>query len=168
MKVIKSLALHTILALGLALGIASQAIASEESERFFRIKELAEQGHALEQVYLGTYYEDGLGVRQDYEKALHWYKESAKQNNSEGQLQVGRAYYKGQGIEQDYEKARYWYLKSAKQNNANSQSWLGLMYQYGKGVQPNSRVAKEWYGKSCDNGNPVGCKSYRELNEQGY
>ena len=157
-----------IVALILLFGLVIEAVASEESERFAKIKVFAEQGYALEQAYLGSYYEDGTGVRQDYEKALYWYRKSAAQNNSEGQFQLGESYYHGNGVRQDYEKALYWYRKSAAQNNSISQFMLGFMYEFGNGVKKNRTVAKEWYGKSCDNGTQIGCNAYRELNEQGY
>ena len=164
----KKTVIFKVAALVLSFGLMLESVASEESERFSNIKAFAEQGYALEQAYLGSYYEYGTGVRQDYEKALYWYRKSADQNNPEGQYQLGKSYYHGNGVRQDYEKALYWYRKSANQNNPISQFRLGLMYEYGNGVKQNRIVAKEWYGKSCDNGAQIGCDTYRELNEQGY
>ncbi len=168
MQAFKKTFMFGVAILSLSFGLVLESVASEESERFLKTKALAEKGDVLEQVYLGTYYEEGNGVRQDYEKALYWYRKSANQNNSEGQLQLGILYYDGNGVRQDYKKAIYWYQKSANQNNSISQFRLGLMYQYGSGVKQNMIVAKEWYGKSCDHGAQIGCDSYRELNEQGY
>lgn len=167
-QALKKTIIFRVVALILSFGLVLESVASEESERFSKIKVFAEQGYALEQVYLGTYYEDGIGVRQDYGKAVEWYRKSADQGNVEGQYQLGRMYYYGYGVRQDYGKALYWYRKSADKNEPYAQFRLGLMSRYGIGVKQNKVTAKEWYGKSCDNGNQMGCDSYRELNEEGY
>ena len=45
-------------------------------------RQLAEEGYAPAQLYLGVLYEKGCGVPQDYEQAKEWYTR-AKQNGHE-------------------------------------------------------------------------------------
>ena len=58
------------------------------------------------QCNLGSLYEDGDGVEQDYDKAKHYYELAADQGYADAQCNLGVLYEDGHGIEQDYEKAR--------------------------------------------------------------
>ena len=42
-------------------------------------KPLADQGNAKAQLYLGTMYDKGQGVPQDYAEAVKWYRKAADQ-----------------------------------------------------------------------------------------
>lgn len=168
MKLIKSLVFNTIAILGLFLAMSLSAIASIEAEKFTYDKALAEQGSATHQNYLGSHYKYGEGVRQDYSKAIFWFKKSTDQGNAQGQFELGNLYFNGQGVNQDYKKAMYWYKKGSEQRHSASQYMLGLIHHYGREGVTNKSVAKEWYGKSCDNGEQLGCDEYRTLNQEGY
>lgn len=108
----KKTVIFKVAALALSFGLMLESVASDESERFSNIKAFAEQGYALEQAYLGSYYEDGTGVRQDYEKALYWYRKSANQNNPISQFMLGLMYEYGKGVKQNRIVAKEWYGKS--------------------------------------------------------
>ncbi|EPM4783081.1 tetratricopeptide repeat protein [Providencia stuartii] len=84
-----------------------------------------EQGNATAQYRLGTMYQYGEGVIQDYQKARQWYEKAAKQNNADAQYKLGVMFSHGWGGEQDDQQARLWYLKSAQQGNSSAQSNLG-------------------------------------------
>lgn len=43
------------------------------------------QGHERAQIYLGHFYENGLGVTQDYDKARAWYEKAAAQGDYEAE-----------------------------------------------------------------------------------
>jgi len=67
-------------------------------------------------------YEKGLGVPQDYRKALEWYTKAAKQGNMNGQMNLGLMYEHGRAVKQDYAAAYDWYQKAAQQGNADAAS----------------------------------------------
>ena len=69
-------------------------------------------------------YQNGLGVRQDYEEAVRWYRESADNGNASGQYNLGYMYRHGYGVEQDYDEAVSWWIKAARQGNNNAQTEL--------------------------------------------
>ncbi len=167
MKSLRKILTNGLLVLALSFGLTMSATAMSASN-FEYDKALAEQGDSFYQNYLGYYYEDGIGVRQDYSKAFYWFKKAADQGYSSGQFNVAVAYAEGMGVRQDYAKAFYWFKKAAAQNHVATQIYLATMYEGGKGVSQNKSVAKEWYGKSCDNGNQDGCDDYKRLNLQGY
>lgn len=165
MQSLKKIFINALLMSALLFGLTVSAMAKPTFEE---VKVLAEKGDSYYQGYLGSYYDNGEGVQQDYVKAFYWYQRSANQGDKFSEFSVGHAYAEGEGVRQDYAKALQWYQKAANQNNSNAQGAIGDMYKLGHGVRQNKATAKEWYGKSCDNGNQEGCDFYRELNEQGY
>jgi TPR repeat protein len=141
-------------------------------------KKAANQGNAEAQYKLGDMYNEGKGVKKDYQKAVYWYKKAAKlfkkaanQGNADAQCKLGDMYYYGKGVKKDYQKAVYWYKKAANQGNAGAQFTLGVMYGQGKVVRQDMSLAKEYFGKMCDGNSKFksyGCTLYRKLNNQGY
>lgn len=76
------------------------------------------------QASLGTLYENGRGVRQDFEQALHWYRNSAAKANRTAQYHLGLMYLNGQGVPKDIGQARAWLGKSAEQGDEQARSAL--------------------------------------------
>ncbi|HHF3816987.1 TPA: tetratricopeptide repeat protein, partial [Haemophilus influenzae] len=96
---------------------------------------LAEQGNAKAQYNLGVMYGNGRGVKQDYFKAVNWYRKAAEQGHADAQLNLGYMYEKGRGVKQDDFEAVKWYRQAAEQGHADAQFNLGNMYAKGLGVK---------------------------------
>jgi len=47
---------------------------------------------------LGRLYEQGLGVAQDYDKALEWFRKALETGNSDAMKNLARLYEQGLGI----------------------------------------------------------------------
>ena len=77
----------------------------------------AETGHANAQFHLGVRYETGLGVPQDYAKAIEWFEKSAEQGYADAQFALGMLYRNGFGLAKNEVKAVEWYSKAAKSGN---------------------------------------------------
>ena len=118
---------------------------------------MAERGHRVSQFLLGTQYELGEGVSQDFAEAVHWYKQSARDELGrsyfsmtrpgesvsllqfrsetenprpglpEAKFAVGRMYYLGRGVEKNDGKARKWFRRAAVVGNQNAEEWLKLV-----------------------------------------
>ena len=73
---------------------------------------------------LGFCYENGYGVGEDLERAVHCYRLSAEKGSANGQYLLGQCYALGKGVEQDLEQADYWYRKAAEQGNEDAQEAL--------------------------------------------
>ena len=137
----------------------------------------AEQGHDIAQYSLGSMYESGKGVEQDYTTAAEWYRKAAEQGNHYALRQLGNLYEVGIGVEMDklkaaelyrkagytdpglmyeternYEKAIEWYFKAAEQGNARAQYRLGRMYKEGNGLEQNYVKAAELYHNAAEQG----------------
>ena len=129
------------------------------------LQPLAEQGDAIAQSLLGSVYEEGQGVKQDYFEAVKWFRQAAEQGLARAQYNLGLMYDKGQGVKQDDVEAVKWYRQAAEQGDTDAQTLLGFSYLLGTGIQVNKALAKEWLGKACDNGDQQGCEAYGELNK---
>lgn len=120
---------------------------------FNEIKKMAENDDVFAQCILGSMHGIGLGVAQDYAKAVEWYKKAAEQGYAYAQYNLGITYDMGYGVTQDYAQAVEWYRKAAEQGYAYAQCNLGYMYQNGCGVTQDFAQAVEWYRKAAEQGN---------------
>ena len=89
---------------------------------------LAEQGNDMAQAKLGSWYHNGNGVSQDYEKAAHWYTLAARQDNTKAMNNLAVLYTKGQGVEKDVRKAIELFKKAAEQGGKVAQYNLADYY----------------------------------------
>ena len=80
----------------------------------------AEQGNAEAQSVLGLMYSLGLGVSQDSQEAVKWYRRAAEQGYADAQFRLGVMYYFGEGVPKDHVLAYKWFNLSADQGNKNA------------------------------------------------
>lgn len=73
----------------------------------------ADAGDSEAQTNIGYLYEQGLGVTQDYAKAMNWYRKAAAQGNAQAERNIGSLFDKGLGVPQDPSEAAAWYKKAA-------------------------------------------------------
>ena len=92
-------------------------------------------GNAEAQYLLGTAYENGYGVIQNYGEAVAWYRKAAEQGFVQAQNNLGHAYHHGTGVLKDYNEALKWYRAAAEKNDRAAQNNLGYMYASGHGVR---------------------------------
>jgi len=112
------------------------------------LRPLADQGDADAQWSIGHLYaEGGLGVPQDYQQAVLWYRKAAEQgSNAYAQTTLGRMYASGRGVPQDFVRAHMWFnLAAAKGDN------VAAIYRddIAKNMTPAQiaeaqRIAREW------------------------
>ena len=72
------------------------------------MRELASQGKAFAQFYLGNMYDAGEGVPEDNAEAVKWYRLAADQGNAFAQYNLGNTYYRGQGVPVNFVTAYAW------------------------------------------------------------
>lgn len=85
--------------------------------------DMFENGSAA-QCNLADKYEHGLGVAQDDQQALDWYRKSAALNNHVAQYSLGMMYMRGRGVPKDMAQARAWLIQSAEQGYDKARSAL--------------------------------------------
>ena len=69
---------------------------------------------------LGSMYESGRGVPEDWVEAAKWYRKSAEQGDSDGQAALARAYEFGIGVPQSRRDAIHWDRLAAAQGDSES------------------------------------------------
>ncbi len=93
----------------------------------------ANMGHMYGKFYLGTCYQQGVGVGQDIEKAIQLYTESGDAGNIGAYISVAQIYDMGTGIEADHKKAAQYFAKLPMVPYASYR--LGMYYYQGDGVE---------------------------------
>ncbi|MGA2569474.1 MAG: tetratricopeptide repeat protein [Terracidiphilus sp.] len=101
------------------------------------------------QFHLGTLYESGKGVPQDYTQAILWYRKAADQNLAIAQYRLGVLYANGVGVPLDKAQAAAWFRKAADQGYVYAQVMLGSDYLTGEGVQRDYSEAYFWFDVAC-------------------
>ena len=78
------------------------------------------------------YFKGEIGVEQDLEEAVSWFREAAQLDNEDAQFMLGKCYLKGDRTAKNLESARKWF-KMAGSVQAEAQCYLGLMMIQGDG-----------------------------------
>lgn len=71
----------------------------------------AKRGNPEQQAAMGMRYLEGIGVKQNPEKAIAWYRKAAEQGWREAQVNLGLLLLRGEGVEANPEEAKRWFLK---------------------------------------------------------
>ena len=116
------------------------------------IASLAERGDALAAYKLGTIYNEGEEVKQDFMKAANYFGLAAAQGYAPAQYSLGIKYEKGQGVPLSHSVAAMWYRRSAEQNHADAQYRLGRMFVQGQGVERDYMEAVKWFDLAAAQG----------------
>ena len=112
-------------------------------------------GNADAQYNLGIMYASGLGVIQDYNEAVKWFRLSSSQGNAQAQKIYGLMYASGRGVTQDYVRAHMWLNISASSCDKNAEANLDIVAkkmtptQIEKAQEMAQRCMKSNY-KNCD------------------
>ncbi len=124
----------------------------EMNEAVTLFQKAAEIENPNAQYNLGTMYQFGHGVPQNYGEAAKWFKKAAANGLPGAQYSLGYLYYYGKGVFRENIKAIEWFRKAADQNNADAQFKLAQMLQYDIGVHKDLVQAKKWYKRAADLG----------------
>jgi TPR repeat protein len=115
-----------------------------------RLLTRAERGDKSAQMWLGTFYEQGLFGKPDFQEALKWLRKSAAQGDPDAQVSLGQMYEDGEGVKQNYAIAAQWYRKAAEHvpdlgGAGQGRNQLGLLYLNGLGVPRDYVQAYMWF-----------------------
>lgn len=72
------------------------------------IQQQAERGNPVAQFDLGTFYDQGIGVKKSYAEAARWYRKAAEQGEVAAQYNLAIMYDTGEGVERDIVQAYAW------------------------------------------------------------
>ena len=144
-------------------------------KKFEETRAEAGKGDVIAQHNLGVMYDNGIGVLQDHNAAVKWYRKAATKKNLENakkrfevnfeetkakadkggiiaQHSLGVMYDNGIGVKENREEAKKWYRKAAEQGHADAQFLFGAMLRKGKGVLEDHKESVKWYRKAAEQG----------------
>jgi len=130
------------------------------------IQSQAEQGVVEYQNKLGLMYFNGIGVTQDNNEALKWWKRAAKQGHVKTQIDLAQIYDNGIFIPEDHAEALKWWEQAAKQGSDKAQFNLASEYAMGEVMMTDYEKAYAWYSASAIQGNHSASKGRDMIAEQ--
>ncbi|GLQ99729.1 hypothetical protein GCM10007863_41490 [Dyella mobilis] len=98
----------------------------ESGERTRSVKlflRAAKLGSPEAQVNLANLYDEGDGVRADFDKARHWYKRAIAAGCAEAAHNLGVGYFNGGNARW----ARHWLLVAKSMGDEDAEEWLGRL-----------------------------------------
>lgn len=113
-------------------------------------------GRGSEYFFLGSLFDEGGDLPQDYSQAAFWYHKGADQGNAHAQSSLGTLYAEGKGVQQDYVQAATWFSEAADKGDSDAQSSLGALYEEGRGVPQDYSKALQLLKKAAGQGNAAG------------
>lgn len=137
---------------GMLYSVGYQSIIEQNhSMAYLWFKIAAENDHVLAQCMMGMSYYQGLGVNQDYAKAMIWYTRVAECDKTGGAYNnIGHMLEMGFGTLKDYRKAMNFYLKASYLDNNMAQLNIAHMWENGYGVKQDLTEAMIWYTKAAE------------------
>jgi TPR repeat protein len=126
--------------------------APERTAALTQVRIRAAEGDADAQFLLGVWHHQGLGVPEDLDEAVAWYRRAAEQGQPEAQSNLGVMYLEGRGVTQDDAEALQWLRRAADQGVAQAEFSLGWMYLHGRGVPEDSAEAATWLERAAEQG----------------
>jgi len=138
--------------LAICQSLVAASVFSYNEDDFKEAKKAAENGDAEAQLAVGTMYDLGQGVPQNFTEALKWYTRAANLGNAVARNNLGVMYLEGKGTAQNFTEAAKWIAMSANQGDAKAQMNLGFLYGDGNGVPRNPIYAIYWLRKGAEQG----------------
>ncbi len=117
--------------------------------------EAANTGDASAMSAVGTLYDTGHGVPQDFAAALSWYRRAADAGDVRAMFNVGAMYDNGRGTPVDRAQAVGWYALAARRGNARAAYNLGVIYRDGDGVPRDTQSAIRYFRRAAVGGIPA-------------
>lgn len=121
--------------------------------------------HVDAQFNLGRMYDEGVGVKQNKEEAVHWYQRAAGLGHADAQNDLAYMYESGEGVEKNPKEAVKWYLASAKQGNPIAQCNLANLYRWGIGCETNKKEAFRWFSEAADQGDDQAYRMMKQMSK---
>jgi TPR repeat protein len=108
-------------------------------------RSLAEAGDLEAMLGVGTLYDTGHGVPQNFGEALIWYRRAAEAGSARAAFNVGAMYDNGRGTEKDTKEAIKWWRQAAAKGNGRAAYNLGVIYRDGDEVTRSRTEAVKFF-----------------------
>jgi TPR repeat protein len=130
-------------------GVRSGNLQQSQLEGFLHATKAADVHHIPQAEHLvGIIYEYGIGVPQDFTKALSYYRRAAEQRYLESMYHLALLYVYGRGTEIQLLRGLSLFEAGCEANHAPSCHYMGIMKTYGYGTAVDYQEAALWFEKS--------------------
>jgi len=130
-----------------------------------KVRNLAASGDIEASFLMGTAYDESLGMPQDYDEAMRWYRRAAGAGHILAAHNIGNMYRDGRGVIENPQLATIWWLRAARAGDVIPALRLGEAYEAGRGVPQNLFIARQWYQRAADAGNVSATMALTRINE---
>ena len=111
---------------------------------------IAEAGDPEAQANVGYMYEEGLGVTQQFDTAVSWYKKAAASGSMQANHNLGMMFAEGKGVPQSWVRSLRYFEISASEVPA-SRYMIGYTYFQGEGnIQNRPKAFREFMDAAID------------------
>ncbi|MFT3734197.1 MAG: tetratricopeptide repeat protein [Rhodocyclaceae bacterium] len=120
---------------------AHDAWDSNQAARAFQLfSQAANAGQENSMLNLGYFYDEGLGTRQDKDKAMYWYKRAYRKGSAAAASNIAILYRERSNLRLMFQ----WFKKSAELGDGDSAVELAKLYLEGTGVRRSKADAVRW------------------------
>ncbi len=149
--------------LGLAYVVAAR---HDDARRVFSVA--AEKKSAFAALWMGNFYERGLGVAADPAAARKWWEKAAALGSSDGLYNLAILHMDGIGVPKNGPEARRLFEKSAALGDSGAMRLLGDMHYFAKGIPDDNTRAREWYEKAAALDDTRAKRRLGEIHQKGH
>lgn len=156
------------LTLSMILANSEDETVNDEKQAFKYINKAVELGDKTAINILGTFYEKGLGVKQDYNKAFDCYFKAYENGVEASYINVGACFQYGCGVEKNLREAAKFYMMGANCGNKYCLNALGMCYKNGSGVEKDLSKSLELFLEAAYAGNYAAAFNVGLAYDEGY
>ncbi len=124
----------------------SLKVQDSDAAEAFRLNQIAADDGLHDAVLaMGWFYRNGIGVPQDNELALSWWKKSARQGDPRAMFSLGQMAFE----EKDYGEALVWFTRATEHGHTRSLYWIGKLHWRGLGVPRDRKLAMRLFSNAA-------------------
>jgi uncharacterized protein len=121
-------------------------VQDSDAAEAFRLNQIAADDGMHDAVLaMGWFYRNGIGVPQDNEQALIWWKKSARQGEPKAMFSLGQMAFE----EKDYTDALAWFTRASEHSHSRSLYWIGKLHWRGHGVPKDRKLAMHFFSQAA-------------------
>jgi localization factor PodJL len=124
------------------------------------------RGLAPAQFRLAAYYERGVGVAVDTERAKIWYRRAAERGHVRAMHNLAVLVVGNGKDDADYAAAARWFQQAADRGLTDSQFNLAVLYAHGRGVAKDLAEAYKWFALAARSGDAGAARKLEEMRAQ--
>lgn len=120
------------------------------SEQVDALKLSAERGDCQAQTLLGSFYEEGMNLEKNEEKAALWFGKAAEQGSVGAIEHLASMYLEGRGVGKNANRAAALFRQAAEKGSATAQFNYAVHLATGEGLTQDEISARKWYHKAAE------------------